>query len=118
MLLHYAKYNTKPKQFSSSVKQTEWRYFKNVYVYHVSPLTTFTNNMHKEGKEKLPFFTPTPTFFLSSFVHANWNNFVADIKAEEKTLSAPWKFQSLLIIDLDSYLKALLGPTYKIEVKK
>lgn len=33
-------------------------------------------------------------------------------------LSAPQKFQSWLIIDLDSYLEALLGPTYKIEVKK
>lgn len=71
----------------------------------------------KKGK-KLPFFTLTPTFFISSFVHANWNNFIADIKAEENTLSATWKFQSLLIIDLDSYLKALLSPMYKIEVKK
>lgn len=86
MLLHYAKYNTKPKQFSSSAKQIEWIYFKNMYVYHVTTLTSFTNKMRKGGK--LLFFTLTPTFFLASFVHANWNNFFADIKTEEKTLSA------------------------------
>lgn len=64
MLLHYAKYNTKPKQFSSSVKQIQWRYFKNVYVYHVSTLTSLTNNMHKEGRKISVFYTNTYILFF------------------------------------------------------
>lgn len=57
-------------------------------------------------------------FSVSLFVHASQNHFIADVKAEQNTLSAPQQFQSLLIIDLGSYLEALLGLTYKTEVKK
>lgn len=63
------------------MKQVEWRYSKNVYVYHLSTLTSFNNNMHKEGGKITIFYTNTYILPVS-FVHANWNNFIADVKAE------------------------------------
>lgn len=102
--------------------QVQWSRYNGdilkMYMFIIFPLWLVWLIICIKKGEKLVFFTLTATFFFSLFIHANWSNFIADLKAEEKTLSAPWKFQSLLIIDLDSYLKALLGPTYKIEVKK